>query len=65
LISVYGATGQLEQARQTLAELNKIRPDFTVQWFRQSAYALSSAPQFRREIDDIADGLRKGGVPEQ
>jgi hypothetical protein len=55
----------LELARQTLAELNKIRPDFTVRWFRQLAYAFSSAPQYRREIDDIVDGLRKAGVPEQ
>lgn len=59
LISAYGTTGQLEQARQTLAELNKIRPDFTVQSFRQFGYAYSSNPQFRREFDDILDGLRK------
>jgi adenylate cyclase len=65
LISAYGATGQLEQARQTLAELNKIRPDFTVQWFRQFGYGFSGNPQFRREFDDILDGLRKGGVREQ
>jgi tetratricopeptide (TPR) repeat protein len=65
LVSAYGATGQLEQAHQTLAELNKIRPDFTVQWFRQLGYAFSSNPQFRREFDDILDGLRKGGVREQ
>ncbi len=65
LISAYGATGQLEQARQMLAELIKIRPDFTVQSFRQYGYAHSSIPQFRREFDDILDGLRKGGVQEQ
>ena len=65
LISAYGTTGQLEQARQTLAELNKIQPDFTVQWHREFHYAMSSNPQFRREIDDLLDGLRKGGVREQ
>jgi tetratricopeptide (TPR) repeat protein len=65
LISAYGTTGQLDQARQTLAELNKIQPDFTVQWARQFGYALSSNPQFRREFDDLVDGLRKGGVREQ
>jgi class 3 adenylate cyclase/TolB-like protein len=65
LISVYGATGQLEMARQTLAELNAIRPDFTVQWLHQLGYAYSSNPQFRREFDDILDGLRKAGVREQ
>ncbi len=65
LISAYGTTGQLEQARQTLAELNKIQPDFTVQWHREFLYAMSSNPQFRREIDDLLDGLRKGGAREQ
>jgi TolB-like protein len=65
LISVYGATGQLEMAGQTLAELNAILPDFTVQWVQQLAYAYSSNPQFRREVDDIVDGLRKAGVREQ
>lgn len=66
LVSAYGTTGQLEQARQSLTELNKIRPDFTVQRFREFGHAYSSNPQFRREFDDIIlDGLRKGGVPEQ
>lgn len=65
LISAYGATGQLEMAQQMLAELNAIRPDFTVQWFHQMGYARSSNPQFRLEYDDIVDGLRKAGVREQ
>ena len=65
LISVYGATGELEMAHQMLAELNAIRPDFSVQWFHQIGYARSSNPQFRREYDDIVDGLRKAGVREQ
>ena len=34
LVSAYGATGKLEIAKQTLAELNEIRPDFTVLWFQ-------------------------------
>ena len=65
LISAYGATGQLEMAQQMLAELNAIRPDFTVQWFHQIGYARSNNPQFRREYDDILEGLRKAGVREQ
>jgi class 3 adenylate cyclase/TolB-like protein/Tfp pilus assembly protein PilF len=65
LISAYGAIGQLELAQQMLAELNAIRPDFTVQWFQQIGYARSSNPQFRREYDDIVEGLRKAGVREQ
>jgi adenylate cyclase len=65
LISAYGATDQLDMAQQMLAELNAIRPDFTLKWFRQMGYARSSNPQFRREYDDILDGLRKAGVREQ
>ncbi|CCE10302.1 conserved hypothetical protein [Bradyrhizobium sp. STM 3843] len=65
LTSAYGATGQLEQAQQSLTELNKLRPDFTIQWYRDLTYSISTNPQFRREIDDILDGLRKGGVGEQ
>jgi tetratricopeptide (TPR) repeat protein len=65
LISAYGATGQSEMARQMIAELDAILPDFTVQWFRQMGYARSSNPQFRREYDDILNGLRKAGVREQ
>jgi TolB-like protein len=65
LISAYGATGQLEMAQQMLAELKAIRPDFTIQWFQQIGYARSSNPQFRREYDDIVEGLRKAGVREQ
>lgn len=65
LTSAYGATGQFEQAQQSLTELNKLRPDFTVQWYRDLGYSISSNPQFRREFDDIVDGLRKGGVRER
>jgi hypothetical protein len=45
--------------------LNKLRPDFTIHWYRDLVYSMSTNPQFRREIDDILDGLRKGGVREQ
>jgi adenylate cyclase len=65
LISAYGATGRLEMAQQMLVELNAIRPDFTVKWFQQIGHARSSNPQFRREYDDIVEGLRKAGVREQ
>ncbi|MHC2332962.1 adenylate cyclase [Bradyrhizobium sp. USDA 4454] len=65
LTSAYGATGQSEQAQRSLTELNKLRPDFTIHWYRDLAYSMSTNPQFRREIDDMLDGLRKGGVREQ
>jgi hypothetical protein len=65
LISAYGATGQFEMNSQVRIELDAILPDFTVQWFRQIGYARSSNAQFRREYDNILDGLRKAGVREQ
>jgi adenylate cyclase len=73
LISAYGSTGQMEQAHQALSELDKRfagnyrqpYPNFTVQLIRQRAYAFSSNPQYRLELDDILDGLKKGGVPER
>ena len=65
LISAYGATGQMEQARQTVPELDKILPpSFTVQAYREHCYDVSSNAQYRREVDDIVDGLRKAGIPE-
>jgi len=65
LISAYGATGQMEQARQTVPELDKILPSsFTVQAYREICYDVSSNAQYRREVDDIVDGLRKAGIPE-
>jgi adenylate cyclase len=46
--------------------LNAIRPDFTVQWFRQMGHARSSNPQYLREYDNLfLEGLRKAGVREQ
>ena len=59
LVSAFGATGQLEQAQSALAVLYEIRPDFTVQRYREFGYALSSNPQYRREIADLLDGLRR------
>jgi pentatricopeptide repeat protein len=65
LISAYATTGQLEQARQMLTEMNEFRSDVTVEMYRDIGYALSSNQQFRREFEDIVAGLRKAGVREQ
>ena len=66
LIVAYWATGRIEEARQALADLYQIRPEFTIQGSRKRAFTLSSNPQFRKEFDDIlVDGLRKAGAKEQ
>jgi hypothetical protein len=38
---------------------------FTFRGYRQFSYAYSSNAQYRREVDDVVDGLRKAGIPEQ
>jgi adenylate cyclase len=64
LISAYGATGQMEQARQTVAELDKIFPSsVSSKRYREICYDFSSNAQYRREVDDIVDGVRKAGIP--
>ncbi|MBR0831431.1 winged helix-turn-helix domain-containing protein [Bradyrhizobium manausense] len=65
LISAYGSAGRLEEARQVYTELSKRRPNFSVQLYRQFAYGTSTDPEYRRGVEDILDGLRKAGVPEQ
>nr|WP_249161257.1 tetratricopeptide repeat protein [Bradyrhizobium manausense] len=65
LVSVYATKGQLDMAQQKLAELNEIRPDFSVQWYRQAGYARSNNPQYRRELDGILNGLTRAGVREE
>jgi tetratricopeptide (TPR) repeat protein len=66
LVVAYSATGQLEQAKQALADLYQIRPDFTIQQYQQLAFTLSSNPQFRKEFTEIlVEGMRKAGVREQ
>jgi len=55
----------MEQARQTVAELDKILPSpITVKAYRDGCYDVSSNAQYRRGVDDIVDGLRKAGMPE-
>ena len=48
-----------------LGGMNKRYANLIVQKYRQHAHAISTDPQFRPEIDDILDGLRKEGVREQ
>jgi hypothetical protein len=53
----------MEQARQTVAELHKIFPSFvSSKRYREICYDVSSNAQYRREVDNIVDGLRKAGI---
>ena len=66
LVVAYGAMGQPEQSRLALADLYRVRPDFTIQGFQQLSFGLSPNAQFRKEFTEIlVDGLRKAGAKEQ
>ena len=66
LVVAYGATGQPEQSRRALADLYRVRPDFTIEGFQQLAFSFSPNAQFRKEFTEILiDGLRKTGAKEQ
>jgi adenylate cyclase len=59
LIAALGQLGRQEEARRYLAELSRIRPDFSVAFVR-------TMHPFSRDmgIDRYYEGLRKAGVPE-
>jgi TolB-like protein len=66
LIVAYEETGQPLQAKQALAELYQLRPEFTVERYQQLGFEFSSNPQFRKEVVKIlVEGMRKAGVREQ
>ena len=66
LIVAYEAIGQSLGARQALAELYQLRPEFTVERYQQLGFEFSSNPKFRKELVKIlVDGMRKAGVREQ
>jgi TolB-like protein/Flp pilus assembly protein TadD len=59
LIAALGQLGRLEEARRYLAEVNRMRPNFSVAFVR-------TMHPFSRDmgIDRYYEGLRKAGVPE-
>src|SRR6516164_1970066 len=63
LIVAYEATGRPQEAKLALAELYQLRPDFTIERYRQLGFLFSSNPQFRKELVEIlVEGLRKAAV---
>jgi TolB-like protein len=66
LIVAYESTERRLEARQALAELYQLRPEFTVERYQQLGFAFSSNPQFRKDLVEIlVAGLRKAGVREK
>ena len=60
LVAALGQSGDVSSARAEVAELLRLSPGFTIGEFRRSR------TNFRKseDIDRLADGLRRGGVPE-
>jgi adenylate cyclase len=66
LVVAYDALERHDEARQALADLYRLWPDFTVQRYQKLVYSFSSNPQFRSELDGILlAGLRRAGAKEQ
>ena len=66
LIVAYEAMGKPLQAKQALADLYQLRPEFTVERYQQLGFKFSSNPRFREELVKIfVEGMRRAGVREQ
>lgn len=61
LASALGHMGDESQIRPALADLKRVKPEFTVAFARQRLFYLKSAEQ----LELYLDGLRKAGVPEK
>jgi tetratricopeptide (TPR) repeat protein len=59
LIASLGHLGRISEARESLASLHRLQPDFSIGWFRAN-YPPLQADYAARYLD----GLRKAGVPE-
>jgi len=64
LAASYAWTGQQSEARTAVAELRRMRPDYTVGGWLKDGNGWSDNPVFLTEFQHIAEGLRKAGLPE-
>jgi tetratricopeptide (TPR) repeat protein len=61
LAGAYAWTGHDKEARDAVAQLKKVDPNFTVQLWQ---HRVSDDPTFNAQMDRAVEGLRKAGVPE-
>ncbi len=64
LAAAYAWAGHDSEARKTAAELLKRDPDFTVTAWKSGWARNPDDPTFNAELDRVAVGLRKAGLPE-
>jgi hypothetical protein len=61
LSSALALTGQQTEAKLELDELLRLKPDFTLSYFK--SLELSDNPTFRLQRERIYQGLRQAGLP--
>jgi adenylate cyclase len=63
LVAAYAALGEVERAEVAKANLLKLKPDFTIGYYKN--LRISENPVWKKEIEEnIWSNLRKAGVPE-
>jgi len=62
LASALGASGRISEACEQMAQLQQMRPGFTMSRFR--AVEPSDAAAFRAQRERVYEGLRRAGMPE-
>jgi adenylate cyclase len=64
LAASYAWTGRKSEAQAAVAELRRMRPDYTVARWLEDGNGWSENTVFLSEFQRIAEGLRKAGLPE-
>ena len=59
LVAAAGMQGPQDTAAEALAELLRVRPDFTLAW------ASDNIPHIGEILEHLLEGLRKAGVSEE
>jgi tetratricopeptide (TPR) repeat protein len=65
LAASYAWTGRESEAPSAVAELRKMKPNYTVTQWLDDGNGWSDNPIFLAEFQRIAEGLRKAGLPEK
>ncbi|HEY2757943.1 MAG TPA: adenylate/guanylate cyclase domain-containing protein [Pseudolabrys sp.] len=65
LAASYAWTGRESEAQSAVAELRKMKPNYTVTQWLDDGNGWSDNPIFLAEFQRIAEGLRKAGLPEK
>jgi adenylate cyclase len=64
LAAANALTGHEREAHSAVAELRRLRPNYTVALWLQDGFGWSDNVVFLAEFQHIAEGLRKAGLPE-